>query len=207
MKQILPANRSLSCALPPLGLLAFAFSIMLYPLVRAGMLPISPSLLGLILILAGATQVSAGLKARQQGNHGGSGTFIPLGLFWLSLLGVYIFPALGLGVQPSAVAMTSYLTMWGIFAAILYLGSFRQSKVIQLLFGAMMICLLSLGLAELRGNTAFLYAAAVAGPVSGLAALYSGLAQVLNARMQRTIMPLGSWQTNLDRDYDKQVSS
>lgn len=207
MKQILPATQRFSCALPPLGLLALAPTISLYTLCRANLINISPSLLGLMLILGGATQVSAGLNARQKGNHSGTATLIPLGLFWLSLLGLYIFPALGLAARPAAVAMTSYLTMWGLFAAILYLGSFRQSRVIQLLFGMLMICLLSLGLAEIRDNTVFFYCAAITGSTSALAALYAGFAQVLNHRMQRTIMPLGSWQGNLDGDYDEQVSS
>lgn len=207
MKQILSPRSRFSCALPPLGLLALAPTISLYTLSRADLVPISPSLLGLILILGGATQVSSGLNARQKGNHCGSATLIPLGLFWLSLLGFYIFPTLGLGAPPSVIAMTSYLTLWGMFAAILYLGSFRQSLVIQLLFGAMMICLLSLGLAEIRDNRVFLYCSAFAGLASGLAALYAGAAQLLNRRMQRIIMPLGNWQGNLDADYDEQVSS
>lgn len=207
MKQILPATRHFSCALPPLGLLALAPTICLYTLSRAELVHINPSLLGLILILGGATQVSSGLNARQNSNHCGSATLIPLGLFWLSLLGFYIFPTLGLGDQPSAVAMTSYLTLWGIFAAILYLGSFRQSRVIQVLFGSMMICLLSLGLAEIRDNQVFFYCAAITGSLSGLSALYAALAQVLNQRLQRTIMPLGNWQANLDGEYDEQVSS
>lgn len=207
MKQVLPITQHFSCALPPLGLLALAPTIILYTLCRADIIHISPSLLGLILILGGATQVSAGLNARQKGNLSGSAALIPLGLFWLSLLGFYIFPALGLGAQPSAVAMTSYLTMWGMFAAILYLGSFRQSRVIQILFGTLMICLLSLGLAEIRDNTVFFYSAAITGSTCGLTALYAGFAQVLNQRMQRTIMPLGGWQGTLDGDYDQQVSS
>lgn len=207
MKQILPATRRFSCALPPLGLLALAPTIGLYTLVRADIIHISPSLLGLVLMLGGATQISAGLNARQRGNHNGSAALIPLGFFWISLLGFYVFPTLGLGHSPSPVAMTSYMTMWGLFAAILYLGSFRQSKVIQILFGSLMICMLSLGLAEIRGNSVFLYCAAISGSISGLTALYAGFAQVLNRRMQRTIMPLGGWQGNLDNDYDEQVSS
>jgi len=207
MKQVLPITQRFSCALPPLGLLALAPTIVFYTLCRADILNISPSLLGLILILGGATQVSAGLNARQKGNHPGSATLIPLGLFWLSLLGFYVFPALGLGTRPSAVAMTSYLTMWGMFAAILYLGSFRQSRVIQVLFSTLMVCLLSLGMAEIRDNTVFFYCSAIAGTGCGLTALYAGVAQVLNQRMQRTIMPLGGWQGSLDGDYDEQVSS
>ena len=206
MKQITPTNTSFSSTLPPLGLLALAPAIILYPLSRAEILHIPPSLLGLILMLGGATQVSAGLSARQKGNHSGSGTMIPLGLFWLSLLGFYIFPTLGLREYPSAVAMTSYLTMWGLFAAILYLGSFRQSRIIQLLFGAMMISLLSLGLAEIRDNTVFLYCAAVTGSVSGLSALYAAFAQTLNTRMKRTVIPLRGWQAYANGNYDGQVS-
>lgn len=201
----LPADQTSSCALSPLGLLALAPTISLYPLSRIDLIHISPSLLGLILILGGATQVSAGLNARQKGNACGSATLIPLGLFWLSLLGFYIFPSLGLSKPPTVAAMTSYLTMWGFFAAILYLGSFRQSRVIQLLFGSMMICLLSLGLAEIRDNIVFLYSAAATGSVSGLAAFYAGMAQILNSKMRRTIMPLGPWQG--DVVYDEQVTS
>lgn len=204
MKAFLPATR---CALPAVGLLALVPTISLYPLTRAGLVHISPSLLGLILILGGAIQFSSGLTARKQGNHSGSAALIPLGMFWMSLLGFHIFPALGLGEQPNAVAMTSYLTMWGFFAAILYLGSFRQSKVIQTLFGSLMICLLSLGLAEIRENPVYFYSAAIAGSVCSLSALYAGVAQTLNYRMRRNIMPLGKWQSTLDGDYDKQVSS
>ncbi|PLX89020.1 MAG: hypothetical protein C0618_02565 [Desulfuromonas sp.] len=206
MHQNLPSQPRTSCALSPLGLIPLAPTISLYTLSRADLIHISPSLLGLILILGGATQVSAGLTARRLGNSCGAATLIPIGLFWLSLLGFYIFPELGLGKGPSAVAMTSYLTMWGIFAAIFYLGSFSQSRIIQLLFGSMMVCFLSLGLAEIRDNVVFLYSAAFCGTTCGLTALYAGLAQILNERLHRTVMPLGSWHGDLDDDYE-QVSS
>ncbi|MDT8419030.1 MAG: acetate uptake transporter [Desulfuromonadales bacterium] len=198
MQEIPSATERFSCALPPLGLLALAPTIILYTLTQAELLQISPSLLGLMLILGGSTQFSAGLTARQQGNISGSATLIPLGLFWLSLLGLKIFPDLRLGSSPSPAAITAYLSMWGLFAAILYLGSFRQSRIVQMLFGTLMACLLSLGMAEIRGNIVFFYTAAAAGGACGMAAFYIGVAQLLNSHMKRRIMPLGSWQAKLD---------
>lgn len=186
-------SERMTCALPPFGLLALAVSITLYTLSRAELISVSPSVLGLVLVLCGAIQVNAGLNARRQGNQGGSTTLMPLGLFWLSLLGLYVFPALGLGSAPSVVAMTSYMTMWGLFAAILYLGSFRQSRMVQGLFGTLMGCLLCLGMAESSGNPVFFHSAAVAGGGCALIACYIGLAQLLNQRMQRNVMPLGRW--------------
>ncbi|PLX95172.1 MAG: hypothetical protein C0619_01640 [Desulfuromonas sp.] len=198
MQKLPSAPQNVSCALPALGLLALTPTIILYTLNQAQLLQISPSLLGLVLILGGATQFSAGLNARQQGNNSGSATLIPLGLFWLSLLGLQIFPDLHLGSSPSPAAITAYLSMWGLFAAILYLGSFRQSRMVQILFGTLMACLLSLGMAEIRGNIVFFYTAAAAGSTCGVTAFYIGVAQLLNSYMKRRIIPLGSWQAKLD---------
>jgi len=82
--------------------------------------------------------------------------------------------------------------MWGFFAAILFLASFRQSRALQLVFGALMCCFLLLALGRLHGNQALLIGGGTAGIISALSAAYTALAQLCNQGAGRRVLPLGN---------------
>lgn len=175
---------------PFVGYLALAPSVSLFALDHSGAISLPPALLSLVLLVCGTLQLLCGLQSRQKGQLGSAAIFLPLGLFWFSMVGCYMFPAMGIGHAPRAMSMLVYLTMWGGFAALLYLGSFQQHRTLQLVFSTLMICLLLLAVSEIRDNSVFDSAAATAGCLSGLAALYTGLAHLVNRGLGRSLLPV-----------------
>ena len=192
---------------PVLGYLALAPTVGLFTLSHSGAIQIDPVVMTFVLLIGGAMQIVAGLKARQSGQLASAAAFIPLGLFWLSMLGLYQLPAMGIGQASAPLNMLIYLTMWGLFVAILYLGSFQQNRALQLVFSMLMISLLLMAVSEIRDNQVFDSAAAAAGVVSGLAALYTGLAKCVNQGLGRVLLPVGQVAPAHNSDIEEQLSN
>ncbi len=185
--------------IPSLGLLALAVSSSTYALAQTDYIATTASTLGIILLICGGLQIMSALRSRHTGSLAATATMLPLGLFWLSLIAFEVFPKLGLGQTPSAVTIVAYLSMWGLFAAILFLGSFQQSRALQLVFSSLMFCLLFLAMGKLRNNAIFLLIGGTSGVICGLAAGYTGLAQLFNQWMGRPIFPIGQWQSPFEK--------
>ncbi len=175
---------------PFVGYLALAPAVSLFALDHSGAIALPPAVLAFVLLSCGAVQIICGLQSRQRGQMGSAAVFLPLGLFWFSLVGCALLPAMGIGHAPAAVSMLVYLSMWGLFAALLYLGSFQQHRTLQLIFSTLMVCLLLLAVSEIRDNPVFDSAAATAGTLSGLASLYTGLAHWVNRGLGRNLLPV-----------------
>ena len=192
-------------SIPSLGLMALALTIITYAFNQTGLIDPPVSSLGTVLLLGGGVQIVIGLRTYRPGNTTASATLLPLGLFWLSLIGFEVFPELGYGKHPSPVAMVAYLSMWGFFAALLFLGSFRQSHALQLVFASLMICLIFFALGTLKENRILLLCGGMSGIICGLAAGYTALAQLYNQWAGRSILPLGSWDSRLDDKIDESL--
>lgn len=185
--------------IPSLGLLALAASSSTYALIQTGLMSTTASTLGIVLLIGGGLQIMSALRSRHNGSLTATAALLPLGLFWLSLIAFEVFPKLGLGQAPGAVTIVAYLSMWGLFAAILFLGSFQQSRALQLVFSSLMFCLLFLAMGKLRGNSVFLLIGGISGVICGIAAGYTGLAQLFNQWMGRPIFPIGQWQSPIEK--------
>ncbi len=177
------------CSALSVAYLALGPAISLFALWHAGLLQIPPLALAVTLCTCGTLQIVCALQMRQDGQVAGAAIFIPFGLFCFSLVGFYPLPVMGIGRSPAATSLLIYLTLWGLFAALLYLSSFRQGRIYQFLFCSLMICLLLLAISELRDNPVFDGAAALAGGLFGLSALYTGLAPVINKGLGRDLLP------------------
>ena len=90
-------------------------------------------------------------------------------------------------------AMAAYLALWGLFTAGMFLGTFRLSRALQFVFGTLTILFFLLAYGDYTAASAgFKHATGCEGIVCGLAAIYTGLAQVLNELFGRTVLPLGA---------------
>ena len=61
----------------------------------------------------------------------------------------------------------------------------------QILFGSLVFSLLSLAMNHLRDDQVFLFIGCLCGFFSALTAVYIAVAQAVNLRQQRNIVPLG----------------
>lgn len=188
--------------IPSLGLLALALTVSTYAFSQIKLFQTPVTSLGTVLLIGGGLQILSGLHSHTEGQGSARTTLVPLGLFWLSLIGFEIFPELGLGRHPSPVALVAYLSMWGFFAALLFLGSFRQNRALQLIYGALMICLLLQAMGTLKANPLLLLFGSLAGLICGLAAGCTALAQLYRQWFERTKLPPGNWQSRLDDKTD-----
>jgi succinate-acetate transporter protein len=90
-------------------------------------------------------------------------------------------------------AMAAYLAMWGLFTAVLFLGTFRLNRALQVVFGTLTILFFLLAMGDYTGAGAgFKHVTGYEGLVCGFSAIYAGLAQVLNELYGKIVLPLGA---------------
>jgi len=81
--------------------------------------------------------------------------------------------------------------MWGLFTAVMFVGTLKANKALQFVFGSLAILFFLLALGDATGNGTITVIAGYVGIVCGFSAIYAGLAQVLNEMYKRTVAPLG----------------
>jgi succinate-acetate transporter protein len=180
----------------PLGLLGFGLTTVLLNLHNAGFYEMNSMILAMGLCYGGVAQVIAGIMEWKKGSTFATTAFISYGFFWLSLVALILLPKLPppLGVTattPSALA--TYLLMWGIFTAVMFIGTFKLSRALQFVFGSLTLLffLLAIGDYNKDATPEFKHFTGYEGVICGAAAVYTGLAQVLNELYGKTICPLG----------------
>jgi len=176
----------------PLGLLGFGLTTVLLNLHNAGFFAMGSMILGMGIFYGGLAQVIAGIMEWKRNNMFGMVAFTSYGMFWLSLVGLLVLPRLGLADAPSNVAMAAYLGMWGIFTAVMFIGTLRMTRALQIVFGSLAILFFLLALGEITGNRAITTLAGYEGVICGLSAVCTGLAEVLGGVFSKTIAPAGS---------------
>jgi succinate-acetate transporter protein len=101
-------------------------------------------------------------------------------------------PKLGWVEAANATAMAYYLMMWGIFTFFLFLGTFRISVALQVVFGTLVILFFLLAYGDATGNATIKTIAGYEGIVCGASAIYTGMASLLNEVYGKTVMPIGA---------------
>jgi uncharacterized protein len=175
----------------PLGLLGFGMTTVLLNLHNAGFFALGSMILAMGIFYGGLAQVFAGAMEWKKGNTFGTTAFLSYGLFWLSLVALLFIPKLGLADASGGVAMASYFFMWGLFTAVMFIGTLNHSRAMQVVFGTLALLFFLLAAANATGNGMITIVAGYVGILSGFSAVYSALAQVLNEAYGKTVAPLG----------------
>jgi uncharacterized protein len=175
----------------PLGLMGFGMTTVLLNLHNAGFFPLDSMILGMGIFYGGLGQVLVGIQEWKKNNTFGATAFTSYGLFWLTLVALIVMPKIGWAQAPQTSAMVAYLTMWGLFTAVLFIGTFKLNKALQVVFGSLTLLFFLLALGDYTGNQALKIFTGYEGIFCGFAAIYTGLAQVLNEVYGRTVWPLG----------------
>jgi uncharacterized protein len=176
----------------PLGLLGFGMTTVLLNLHNAGFFELNSMILAMGIFYGGGAQVIAGIMEWKKGNTFACTAFTSYGFFWLTLVALFVLPKAGWGTASNEIAMAAYLAMWGLFTAIMFIGTLRLSRALQVVFGTLTILFFLLAYGDLTGaSPAFKHATGYEGIFCGLSAIYTGLAQVLNEVYGRTVLPLG----------------
>ena len=176
----------------PLGLLGFGMTTVLLNLHNAGFYELNSMILAMGICYGGAAQIIAGIMEWKKGNTFATTAFVSYGLFWLSLVALIVLPKIGWGAPSNDTAMAAYLTMWGLFTAVMFLGTLRLNRALQVVFATLTILFFMLAIGDFTGaSPGFRYLTGYEGIFCGFSAIYAGLAQVLNELFGETVLPLG----------------
>lgn len=182
MKQINPA---------PLGLLGFGLTTILLNLHNAQIIPLSVVIIAMGIALGGIAQIIAGILEFKIGNTFGGTAFTAYGLFWLSLVFIWILPSEYPGlVAADQSSMGFYLLLWGVFTAFMTLGTINQTRTNKLIFGSLAVLFFLLALGDFTGIGFITIIAGYEGILCGLIAFYGAVAQIVNEQFERKIFPL-----------------
>ncbi len=140
----------------------------------------------------GIAQVIAGMMEWRKGNTFATTAFISYGLFWLSLVALIVLTKLGWGAASNDTAMAAYLAMWGLFTLVMFIGTLRLNRALQIVFGTLAILFFLLAIGDFtNASPGFKHFTGYEGIFCGFSAIYTGLAQVLNELYDRAVLPLG----------------
>lgn len=178
----------------PLGLLAFGMTTVLLNLHNAGFFPVNSMIIAMGIFYGGLAQVIAGIMEFKKGNTFATTAFTSYGMFWLTLVGVWVFPHLGFGPaggETEHLAMAAYLGMWGLFTACMFVGTLKLNRALQIVFGSLTVLFFLLALENFTGIAAIATIAGWEGIFCGFSAIYAAIAQVLNDVHGEEVLPLG----------------
>ena len=176
----------------PLGLLGFGMTTVLLNLHNAGFYELNSMILAMGICYGGLAQIIAGMMEWRKGNTFAATAFISYGFFWLSLVALIVLTTLGWGAASNDMAMAAYLAMWGLFTAVMFVGTLRLNRALQVVFGTLAILFFLLAYGDYTNASAgFKHFTGYEGIVCGFSAIYTGLAQVLNELFGKTVLPLG----------------
>jgi uncharacterized protein len=176
----------------PLGLLGFGMTTVLLNLHNAGFYELNSMILAMGICYGGLAQIIAGMMEWRKGNTFAATAFISYGFFWLSLVALIVLTTLGWGAASNDMAMAAYLAMWGLFTAVMFVGTLRLNRALQVVFGTLAILFFLLAYGDYTNASAgFKHFTGYEGIVCGFSAIYTGLAQVLNELFGKIVLPLG----------------
>jgi hypothetical protein len=175
----------------PLGLLAFGMTTVLLNLHNAGLYELNTMILAMGIFYGGTAQVIAGIMEWKKNNTFGTTAFTSYGFFWLTLVALIVLPKFGWAAPASSISMAWFLGMWGVFTLLLFIGTLKLSKALQIVFGTLVVLFFLLAIGDATGNATLKLIAGYEGILCGLSAIYTGIAQVLNEVYGKTVLPLG----------------
>ena len=176
----------------PLGLTAFGMTTVLLNLHNIGLYGLDSMILAMGIFYGGVAQVIAGILEFRKGNTFGTTAFCSYGLFWLTLVFLLIFPKTNSwGIEPSDGSMAAYLFMWGLFTAMMFLGTLKLNRGLQFIFFTLTVLFWLLAVGDVTGSSAIKTIAGVEGVICGLSAIYVAVAEVLNEVYGRIVLPVG----------------
>jgi len=175
----------------PLGLMAFGVTTVLLNLHNAGFFSLTSMILAMGIFYGGIAQVIVGVMEWKKGNTFGTVAFSSYGLFWLSLVGILVMPAMGWGAAADNGGMIAYFIMWGLFTLLMFVGTLKINRALQIVFGSLVILFFLLALRDATGNAAIGKLAGYEGIICGASAIYASVAQIWNEVYGKAVLPIG----------------
>ena len=174
-----------------LGLIAFGMTTVLLNLHNAGIFTLGTMILAMGIFYGGIAQVIAGIMEWKKGNTFGTTAFTSYGLFWLSFVGLLVMPLMGIEMPNETGAIVAYLIMWGLFTGLMYIGTLKINRALQVIFFSLTVLFFLLAIGDATGSAVIKTIAGWEGIFCGASAIYTGIAQVWNDVYGRIVLPIG----------------
>jgi len=176
----------------PLGFTGLGLAAVLLSLSYIGVYPVGSMIVSMAIFLGGFAQVFAGIMSWKKGDIFAGTAFSAFGLFWFSLAGLIIMPAMGWTIAPdSGIAMAAYLFIWGVYTFVMLIITMKIGvRALQFVFVTLFILFMLLAVVNATGNAGLLVVAGYVGLIMGLGSLYTALAMVMNEVHGKTVAPL-----------------
>lgn len=175
----------------PLGLMGFGMTTVLLNIHNAGFFPISAMILAMGIFYGGIAQVIAGILEFKKGNTFGLTAFTSFGMFWLTLVALWLLPEIsaGKGMKTEEAYIGWYLFFWGVFTFFMWLGTFGKNKCLQFVFLSLWVLFFLLAIRDWTGSVLIGAIAGYEGIVCGLSAIYLAMAEILEETRGKKILP------------------
>jgi succinate-acetate transporter protein len=175
----------------PLGLMAFGMTTVLLNFHNAGFYPLDSMILAMGFFYGGIAQIIAGIMEFKKGNTFGTTAFCSYGLFWQTLVFLLIIPNTPLwSIKPSESAMIMYFIFWGIFTLFMYFGTLNSNRGLQTIFLTLTVLFFLLAIRDITHNPIIATITGWEGILCGLSAIYTAMAELLNEKLGRKVLPL-----------------
>lgn len=177
----------------PLGLLGFGMTTVLLNIHNTGYYALGSAIIAMGIFYGGMAQIFAGWMEWKKGNTFGTVAFSSYGLFWLTLVGLWLFPTLGFVdvTETSPGLFGWYLFFWGFFTFCMFIGTLRINRALQVVFGTLVILFWLLAASKWTGSAVVGKIAGWEGIICGLSAIYAAVAQILNEVYGKVVLPIG----------------
>ena len=178
----------------PLGLLGFGMTTVLLNLHNAGYFGFNTMILAMGLAYGGIAQIIAGIQEWKKGNTFGATAFTSYGLFWLSLVALFMISGYD---KPDKTATASYFFMWGLFTLVMFVGTLKLNRALQVVFGTLFVLFFLLCIRDATAVSAAGFSSTIGkiagyeGIVCGASPVYAGLAQVINEVYGKVVLSIG----------------
>ena len=172
----------------PLGLLGFGMTTVLLNIHNFGITELSVAILAMGIAFGGAAQIIAGIMEFKNNNTFGATAFTSYGLFWWSLVFIWLNP-FG-NVPADSLSMGFYLLLWGVFTLFMAIGTLKHNGATRFVFFSLTVLFFLLAIGDFTENETITKIAGFEGILCGLSAMYAAFANILNQEFSKTILPL-----------------
>jgi hypothetical protein len=177
-----------------LGLVGFGLTTVLLSLINAGVLPAGGEqvVIPLAMAFGGTIQILAGLMEVKSGNTFGMTAFLSYGAFWWWFALLLVFAHNGvIDLKDAGPTVGAALVLWGVFTLYMWIGTFKLSRTLFLIFLTLWITFFLLGFGAIVGAPNISQMGGWMGLLCGALAMYGSFAIVTNSTHGKTVVPLG----------------
>jgi uncharacterized protein len=175
----------------PLGFTGLGLAAVLLSLSYIGVYPVGSMIVSMSIFLGGFAQVFAGIMCWKKGDVFAGTAFSAFGLFWFSLAGLIVMPAMGWIEASSGMAMAAYLFIWGVYTFVMLIITMKIGvRALQVVFLTLFILFMLLAVVNATGSAGLLVVAGYVGLLLGLSSMYTALAMVMNDVHGKEVAPL-----------------